>query len=144
MAAPRNTHLTIVEDLRKKIQDGVYTRELPNTSELALQHAVSHSVAVRAVNILKDEGVVDAVHGVGLFVAGSTDTRPVADRIIEILRAGEYPVGALFATETELSQRLGVSRNKLRTALARLEGQGLIATHGRGRTVLAIPDKERS
>jgi len=144
VSAPRNTHLTIADDLRRKIQDGVYTRELPTTSELALQHAVSHSVAVRAVNILRDEGTLDAVQGVGLFVAGTVDTRPVTDQIIEMLRSGEFPVGALFPSETELSQRLGVSRNKLRTALARLEGQGLITTRGRGRIVTALPDKERS
>lgn len=143
MAAPRDTYLIIADDLRKKIKDGTYTHKLPVTAKIGLEYGVVRSVAMRAVNLLREEGLLHVVHGGGIYVAGSIDTRPLKERITDLLRDGELSIGSLFPSEAELCERFGVSRTGLRPALARLEGQGLIGTRGgRGRVVLALPDKE--
>lgn len=143
MTAPRNTYLAIANDLRNKIENGTYTRELPTIGNIAMQHVVTRSVALRAVNLLRDEGLVHVMQGAGVFVAGSIDTRPIVEQIIDLLHDAVLPVGSLFPSEAELCKELGISRNRLRPALHHLEGRGLIGTvGGRGRVVLAHPRLE--
>lgn len=145
MAAPRNTHLAIAADLREKINNGTYTRELPSLGRIGQQWVVDRSVAKRAVDVLQDEGLVVVIHGSGVFVANSIDTRPVIEQVLDLLQEDMFPIGAPFPTEAELCEQLGVSRTRLRPALAHLEGRGLIGTRStRRRIVLAHPDKEAS
>lgn len=60
-----------------------------------------------------------------------------ADRIRDGILVGRYRAGDHLPGERELSQRLGVSRLTLRSALARLEAEGLVrAMHGAGNLVL--------
>lgn len=60
-----------------------------------------------------------------------------ADRIrVRILR-GDFVAGSLLPPERELAEDLGISRLTLRSALARLETQGLVRpVHGSGNRVL--------
>lgn len=59
-----------------------------------------------------------------------------ADRIRERILTGAYPPGANLPAERELSTQLGVSRLTLRSAIARLEAEGLVrAVHGAGNLV---------
>ena len=61
-----------------------------------------------------------------------------ADRIREDILTGRHPAGEHLPSERELSTTLGVSRLTLRSALARLETEGLVRTvHGAGNLVLA-------
>jgi len=60
-----------------------------------------------------------------------------ADRLRRDILGGAYTPGDNLPGERELSGQLGVSRLTLRSALAQLEGQGLIkAVHGSGNLVL--------
>jgi len=60
-----------------------------------------------------------------------------ADRLRRDILGGKYTPGDNLPGERELSGQLGVSRLTLRSALAQLEGQGLIkAVHGSGNLVL--------
>lgn len=64
-----------------------------------------------------------------------------ADAAADLLRTailqGDYPAGAVLPPERELSERLGVSRLTLRSAVARLEAEGLVRSqHGSGNHVL--------
>lgn len=60
-----------------------------------------------------------------------------ADRIRDGILVGRYRAGDHLPGERELSQQLGVSRLTLRSALARLEAEGLVrAMHGAGNLVL--------
>lgn len=59
-----------------------------------------------------------------------------ADRIRDDILTGVYPSGDHLPGERELSTRLGVSRLTLRSAIARLEAEGLVhAVHGAGNMV---------
>lgn len=60
-----------------------------------------------------------------------------ADRIRDGILVGRYRAGDHLPGERELSRELGVSRLTLRSALARLEAEGLVrAMHGAGNLVL--------
>lgn len=71
-----------------------------------------------------------------------TSDRPVYKQVADTLRAairgGELTDGAPLASETELMERYGVSRNSVRNAVAVLRVEGLVVTeHGRGTFVRA-------
>lgn len=73
-----------------------------------------------------------------------TSDRPVYKQVADTLRAairgGALIDGAPLPSETQLTRRLGVSRNSVRTAMALLRAEGLVATeHGRGTFVRARP-----
>jgi GntR family transcriptional repressor for pyruvate dehydrogenase complex len=52
--------------------------------------------------------------------------RQIADQIGELIRAGEFPVGARLPPERDLAVQLGVSRPSVREALIALEVEGLV------------------
>jgi GntR family transcriptional regulator len=71
-----------------------------------------------------------------------TSDRPVYKQVADALRAairnGKLADGQPLASETELMQRYGVSRNSARNAVALLRIEGLVVTeHGRGTFVRA-------
>jgi GntR family transcriptional regulator len=64
--------------------------------------------------------------------------RQVADDLTARLAAGEWPVGAMLPTETELCTSFNVSRHTVREALRLIEEAGLVQRRqGSGTTVLA-------
>lgn len=136
VTTPRNTHLIIASYLRRKINGGHYTKELPTLGQIAESFGVTRGVAMRAVYLLRDAGLVEVVQGNGLYVAGSRG-RDLTECLTELHT--ELATGAVFPSEKELCQRFEVSRPKLRMVLARLEGQGLLGWHGQRRVVLAPP-----
>lgn len=144
--APRDTYLLIARALRAAIEQSVYTEQMPRVRDLAKAHGVSRSVIHRSLRVLRDEGLIESVQGVAWYVAGSGDRRPLDIRLRELINANDYRPGDRFPGEIGLSRQLGVSRISIRSALARLEGEGLIsAATPQGRTILAIStDKEAS
>jgi DNA-binding GntR family transcriptional regulator len=56
--------------LRAAIQDGTYQPRtaIPSAKQLSEQHGVSVGTAVKAVAVLRDEGLVVGVPGRGVFV----------------------------------------------------------------------------
>jgi DNA-binding FadR family transcriptional regulator len=64
-------------------------------------------------------------------------TEEAADRVRAAILAGELTPGSDLPGERELAERLGISRLTLRSALARLETEGLVQpVHGSGTRVL--------
>ena len=64
----------------------------------------------------------------------------VVDELRAELRSGARRVGDPLLSERDLCERYGLTRYGARTALARLEAEGLIvAVHGRGRFVAGKP-----
>jgi len=53
----------------------------------------------------------------------------VAQLLSKSITAGEYGVGSLLPTETELCQKFGVSRHTIREALRKLRDLGLVSRH---------------
>ncbi|MFF1295633.1 MULTISPECIES: GntR family transcriptional regulator [unclassified Streptomyces] len=140
-ASPRGTYLQVSESLRQKIDAGEITEALPSQVALMRTYDVSRSTIERALGALKTEGVVESVQGAGWYVAGSGDRRPLVERVTDLLRAGGVKVGDPFPTEKELCERFGASRTAIRSAIAQMEGQGLIGKGTRGRDVRALPPK---
>lgn len=62
--------------------------------------------------------------------------------LVRRLQAGEWPVGALMPTLTDLMAEYGVARVTVREALARLEEDGVI-TRARGRGTTVVRDLSR-
>ena len=76
--------------------------------------------------------------GVTRIAPNVTLAEQIADQLRRRIADGEFPVGSLIPTETELAQELGVSRNSVREALRSLVHVGLLgARAGYGTFVLA-------
>jgi GntR family transcriptional regulator len=62
----------------------------------------------------------------------------VAQRLIDDIQGGRYPVGSLLPTEFDLCTQFGVSRHTVREAIRRLQERGLVTRQrGVGTTVKA-------
>ena len=63
----------IADELRTRVQDGTYGagRLLPSESELGSEFAASRVTIRRALETLRDQGLVDARQGFGWFVAAA-------------------------------------------------------------------------
>ena len=139
-ASPRGTYLQVSESLRQKIKEGEITEGLPSQAKLMSDYGVSRSTIERALSVLKSEGVIESVQGAGWYVAGTGDRRPLVERVTDLLRAEGVKVGDRFPTEKELCERFSASRTAVRSAIAQMEGQGLIGKGAtRGREVRALP-----
>ncbi|MGW0083980.1 GntR family transcriptional regulator [Streptomyces sp. NPDC003393] len=138
--SPRGTYLEVSESLREKIRKGEITEALPSQAALVSEYGVSRSTIERALAALKGDGVIESVQGAGWFVAGTGDRRPLVEKVTDLLRADGVSVGDRFPTEKELCERFGASRTAVRSAIAQMEGQGLIGKGAaRGREVRALP-----
>ncbi|MFC4611511.1 GntR family transcriptional regulator [Streptomyces maoxianensis] len=139
-ASPRDTYLQVSESLREKIRMGEITERLPSQAKLMTEYSVSRSTIERALGALKTAGVVESVQGAGWYVAGTGDRRPLVEQVTDLLRAKSVKVGDRFPTEKELCGQFGASRSAVRSAIAELEGKGLIGKVApRGREVRALP-----
>jgi DNA-binding GntR family transcriptional regulator len=139
-SSPRGTYLQVSESLRQRIEAGEISEELPSQAALVSEYKVSRSTIERALAALRAEGVIESLQGAGWFVAGTGDRRPLVERVTDLLRGEGMKVGDRFPTEKELCERFGASRTAVRSAIAQMEGQGLIGKGaGRGREVLALP-----
>jgi GntR family transcriptional regulator len=70
----------IADELRTRVQSGTYAagRLLPSESDLSGEFGVSRVTIRKALELLRDEGLVDARQGFGWFVAGETVRQPLA------------------------------------------------------------------
>lgn len=66
----------------------------------------------------------------------------VADRVLELVEAGEVSPGERLPTEPELARRFEVARSSVRSGLQRLQSQGVVAVErGRGWFVSRAPSR---
>lgn len=71
----------IAESLRTRIASGEFDGEtLPSGRDLAEQWAVSRATAVKAMEVLRSDGVVEARQGTGFVVAETPVARPAGAR----------------------------------------------------------------
>jgi GntR family transcriptional regulator len=71
--ADRPVYKQIADRLRSAIGDGDYKPGdlLPSEHELAAEYGVARGTARQAIQVLRNEGLIDAVHGLGCFVRES-------------------------------------------------------------------------
>lgn len=67
----RPLYLQLADLLRTQIQSGQLAGRLPSLKSLSQEHQVSHITAEKALAVLKDEGIVQAVIGKGYYTTSS-------------------------------------------------------------------------
>jgi len=67
---PLQRYEEVANDLRRKIAEGVYgpDQRLPSRSQMREIYKISDTVSDKAFKILRDEGIVETLPGVGVFV----------------------------------------------------------------------------
>jgi DNA-binding GntR family transcriptional regulator len=141
-ASPRGTYLAIADALRRDIKGKQPPWKLQSESELMSKHGVSRDTVRRALKVLAEEGLIQSAPGVGWGVVGDAAAqRPLVERLTDLIRTNDLSVGDPFPSESSLCEQFSASRTAVRRSLAQLEGRGLlVAVHGKGRTVRALPD----
>ncbi|MFF8899543.1 GntR family transcriptional regulator [Streptomyces lydicus] len=131
----------IADDLRKEIKKGTFNGTgLPSEAALMREHGVARTTVRRALELLEKEGLIHSAPGVGRLVSDGSERRPLTDRMIDLIGERHLAVGDSFPSEARLCDEFSVSRTAVRSALATLEGHGLLeAVHGKGRFVRALP-----
>ncbi|WP_105973727.1 GntR family transcriptional regulator [Streptomyces geranii] len=145
--SPRGTFLKIAYAVKAQIAAEPGMTELPSASELVRDHGVSRGVVLRAFAALQKEGVAEPVPGGRWRVIRDgqrTDSRPLAERLVEVIADDKLKVGATFPSASALCERFEVSRPTVTKALEKLEAAGWLSEGGQGklRTVRALPNRE--
>jgi GntR family transcriptional regulator len=75
---PLPPYLAIAAEIRAQIKAGDYLpgQQIPSVTQLCEAHGVTRNTAIRALKVLKDEGLIVVQQGWGSFVA---DPRPPPD-----------------------------------------------------------------
>lgn len=146
-ANPRGTFLRIAASVKADIEASPDMQVLPSLSEIMNTYGVSRGVALRAFDVLRQEGLAEPVPGGRWRVVRpgeGLDRRPLVERMANVITTDGLDVGAPFPSTTVLAARFSVSRPTVSKALGKLEAAGLLspARQGKQRTVLALPDPE--
>lgn len=88
----RPPYVQIADDLRTAIAVGSFEvgAQVPSARELSTEYGVSHMTANNAIHLLRDEGILETIHGRGVFVCeptGDVSRRPVHKPGVKELRA---------------------------------------------------------
>lgn len=110
---------TIADELRRKVEAGEYGAGglLPSEAELSAEHDVSRVTVRKALELLRDEGLIDARQGFGWFVASDPVRQPlgrlgtIEEQLAELgVRSERRVVGFRFAAAPPRARQvLGVS-----------------------------------
>jgi GntR family transcriptional regulator len=68
MDEPKFPYRRIADDLRDQIRSGELTGQLPTRAQLAESYRVSDMTVGAALKVLKDEGLIYGIAGLGTFV----------------------------------------------------------------------------
>ncbi|MBX9423526.1 winged helix-turn-helix domain-containing protein [Streptomyces lateritius] len=138
--SPRGTYLVIADALRRDIKEGSFAgTNLPSENSLMETYRVSRNTVRRALKTLESESLIRSLPGTGWQVA-TKPAIPLIARLINVILEDSLAVGDTYPSESQLCDRLSVSRTAVRRALNQMEGQGLLSTiHGKGRSVRALP-----
>jgi DNA-binding GntR family transcriptional regulator len=66
--SPVLAYLQVAEDLAARIDRGELTGRLPAERDLASEYGVAYGTIRRAMEVLRERGLVETVHGRGTFV----------------------------------------------------------------------------
>ncbi|MFJ9851815.1 GntR family transcriptional regulator [Streptomyces sp. NPDC101150] len=134
---PRGTYLVIADTLRKEIAAGDVPDGRFTEAGLSQRFGAARTTVQRALAVLAQEKLVEPEPGVCWWLVGHE--RPL-EKVTKIFAEDGLTAGDPFPSESVLMERTGCERSPVRRALAQLEDQGYLeSTHGKGRTVLAVP-----
>jgi DNA-binding GntR family transcriptional regulator len=132
-------YLQISRIVRTRIADGLPPgAPVPSEAQLQQEFGVARTTARRAIGVLRDEGIVHAVPGQGVFV-GAPGQAPRSPRKMPLYQQIATELSAAILTgglrprrpipgETALAQRYDVARETVRRAMALLREEGWIYT----------------
>jgi GntR family transcriptional regulator len=85
---PVALHDQVAAEIRRAIADGEAGpgERLPLVKDIAAVLGVNKNTVLRAMHILRDEGLVDFTRGRGITVAGTPQRGAVLQRAMELLR----------------------------------------------------------
>ena len=80
--ARRAPYLQLADIIRRRIASGEIEvgRRIPSMTEIEAEYGLSRNTIKKAFDVLKDEGIVEAERGRGLFVVRVPDSEPPADQ----------------------------------------------------------------
>lgn len=123
-------YLQIASEIRREIAESVYQigDQLPTEAELSIRFGVNRHTLRRAIEILRNEGVVRIDRGRGTFVASAPISYPIGKRVRynEALKAQGLKVSHQLIQATEilanssLAKRLGIEVGQAVVLLERL------------------------
>ncbi|MFF5206256.1 GntR family transcriptional regulator [Streptosporangium sp. NPDC000396] len=147
-------YLQIAEIIRQRITEANLPsgHVVPSETDIRSEFGVARTTARRAVQMLRDEGLVYTVQGEGTFV-GPPDKgvrqsrktpmyRQIADDMVERIRSGAIGPRRPIPSETTLMQQYDVARETARRAVGLLREQGWVYTVPQ-RGSYASPEEER-
>jgi GntR family transcriptional regulator len=73
-------YLQVAGLLRARIESGELHSRVPSLKTIAQEYGVSHVTAEKAVQVLKDEGLVEVVIGKGIYVRRRLGLAPSSSR----------------------------------------------------------------
>lgn len=109
---PRGTYLKVASAIRQAIEADDGLTSSPSHAEIVREYGVSRGVAIRALKVLELEGFIEAVPGARWRTTRNgcgVDSRPLADRITDLIREDALEVGAPLPSTTALCERFEVS-----------------------------------
>jgi GntR family transcriptional regulator len=89
---PVDLHLQVAAEIRRAIADGEAGagERLPPARDLAAELAVNTNTVLRALRLLRDEGLLDFRRGRGVHVSGTPEHGAVTDRARELLEFARH------------------------------------------------------
>ena len=86
-AEPANLHEQVAAEIRRAIADGEARpgERLPPARDLAAELGVNRNTVLRALRLLRDEGLLDFRRGRGVRVSGTPEQGAVLSRVRELL-----------------------------------------------------------
>jgi DNA-binding transcriptional regulator YhcF (GntR family) len=120
MDETRPIFVQIAEQIENEIIDGVLPEDtqIPSTNELAAFHRINPATALKGVNMLVDEGIVEKRRGIGMFVRTGARSRLIDRRRAEF--AADY-IRPLIAEAAKLGIDTEELTDMLRAQTLRLE-----------------------
>jgi len=84
---PMSLHDQVAAEIRRAISDGEASpgERLPLAKDMAAVLGVNKNTVLRALHILRDEGLLDFTRGRGIRVAGTPEKRAVLERLRDFL-----------------------------------------------------------
>lgn len=124
---PRPVHQQIAADLRAEIMDGTLSDQLPITEKLTERFKVANSTITKALNALRDEGLIYGQRGIGVYatdqaarIVDAAAYLAVDDRLhYDILGVEEEDVPA------DVAVALGARRAVVRRRLTVVDGEAV-------------------
>ncbi|MFI9555117.1 GntR family transcriptional regulator [Nonomuraea endophytica] len=130
-------YVQVSEILRARIADSPPGTPVASEADLEQEFGIARATARRAVQVLRDQGLVHTLPGLGAYVGPPGQPRPeehqpiyqrIASHITERILARSLRPNRRIPSEQTLMREYGVAKATVRRAVALLREQGWVFT----------------